>query len=115
MMLAPFLLALSFFVRAGEAGSGNSKARVTIPWFAFVFLLVVGWNSIAPLPAVLHDGATILDTWLLTMSMAALGLTTHLSAIRRAGLKPLLLAALLFAWLIVGGALVNRGIAALGI
>jgi uncharacterized membrane protein YadS len=63
----------------------------------------------------LHDGATILDTWLLTMSMAALGLTTHLSAIRRAGLKPLLLAALLFAWLIVGGALINRGIAALGI
>ena len=37
------------------------------------------------------------------MAMAGLGLGTHLSAIRRAGLKPLLLAALLFAWLVLGG------------
>jgi uncharacterized membrane protein YadS len=48
-----------------------------------------------------------LDTFLLAMAMGALGLSTHLSAIRKAGLKPLLLGALLFGWLIAGGALVN--------
>jgi uncharacterized membrane protein YadS len=41
------------------------------------------------------------------MAMGALGLTTHLSAIRKAGVKPLLLGAILFAWLIGGGALIN--------
>ena len=47
------------------------------------------------------------------MAMAALGLATHLSSIRKAGLKPLLLAAILFAWLVVGGGLINRWVPAL--
>ncbi len=32
----------------------------------------------------------------------------HLSAIRKADIKPLLLALILFAWLVVGGAVMNR-------
>ena len=110
MMLAPFLLALSFWMRRDNAHAhpGGKKSRVTIPWFAFAFLLMVGLNTVAPLSHDLHNDAIGIDTWLLTMSMAALGLTTHLSAIRRAGLKPLILASLLFGWLIVGGALINR-------
>ena len=47
------------------------------------------------------------------MAMAALGLTTHMSAIRRAGIKPLLLAGLLFCWLIAGGAAINHVVARL--
>jgi uncharacterized membrane protein YadS len=46
-------------------------------------------------------------TSLLAMAMAALGLTTHAGAIRQAGVKPLLLAGLLFTWLIGGGAIIN--------
>jgi uncharacterized integral membrane protein (TIGR00698 family) len=102
-------------MRPKATGAATGKAGVTIPWFAFAFLLMVGWNSLAPLPSAVRGSVLDLDTFLLAMSMAALGLTTHLSAIRRAGLKPLLLAALLFAWLIVGGAIINRGITALGI
>ena len=41
------------------------------------------------------------------VAMGALGLTTHVSAVRRAGARPLLLAALLFAWLVIGGLAVN--------
>jgi uncharacterized membrane protein YadS len=41
------------------------------------------------------------------MAMAALGLTTHVSAIRSAGIRPLALAAALFAWLILGGGAIN--------
>jgi uncharacterized membrane protein YadS len=36
------------------------------------------------------------------MAMAALDLMTHVSVIRAAAAKPLLLGAVLFAWLIVG-------------
>ncbi|MBC7501153.1 MAG: putative sulfate exporter family transporter [Herminiimonas sp.] len=48
------------------------------------------------------------DTLLLAMAMAALGLSTHVSAIRRAGPKPLILATFLFCWLVAGGAAINR-------
>lgn len=116
MMLAPFLLALSFWMRRDESaveGHQGRKSRLTIPWFAFAFLAMVELNTVFPLSSDLHIGIIDVDTWLLTMSMAALGLTTHLSAIRRAGLKPLILAALLFGWLIVGGALINRIVTAL--
>ena len=55
----------------------------------------------------------MLDDVLLTMAMFALGLTTHLSAIKQAGVKPLILGAIMFAWLIIGGGLINIGIASL--
>ncbi len=43
------------------------------------------------------------STLLQEKEMAALGLTTHVSALKKAGAKPLLMALVLFAWLIVGG------------
>jgi uncharacterized membrane protein YadS len=46
------------------------------------------------------------------MAMAALGLTTHVSALRQAGLKPLLLASILFAWLLLGGLAIHQGVLA---
>ena len=50
---------------------------------------------------------------MLAMAMAALGLTTHVSALKKAGAKPLLMALLLFVWLIVGGGAINLAIHAL--
>jgi uncharacterized membrane protein YadS len=47
------------------------------------------------------------------MAMAGLGLSTHVSAVRKAGIKPLALAAVLFAWLIFGGLAINTGVTAL--
>ncbi|KLU15594.1 hypothetical protein AFK69_07900 [Xenorhabdus sp. GDc328] len=57
-------------------------------------------------------GATgiLIDTIMLAMAMIALGLTTHISAIRQAGVKPILLALILFVWLVAGGLIVNQGI-----
>ena len=49
---------------------------------------------------------------MLAMAMAALGVTTHVSANRTAGIKLLMRAALLFAWLIIGGLAINAGIVA---
>lgn len=44
------------------------------------------------------------------MAMAALGPTTHVWAIRQAGVRPLALTARLFAWLIGGGLAINAGV-----
>jgi uncharacterized membrane protein YadS len=61
------------------------------------------------LPGSVVSTAVTLDTLILAMAMAALGLTTQASAIKTAGLKPLALAGILFVWLIVGGFLINAG------
>jgi uncharacterized membrane protein YadS len=47
------------------------------------------------------------------MAMAALGLRTHAAAIRHAGIKPILLASVLFLFLMTGGYLINRFVAAI--
>ncbi|WP_413737954.1 YeiH family protein [Sodalis sp. RH21] len=109
MMLAPFLLLLSAWVRRGR-GQAAPARPIALPWFALLFILVAAFNSLHLLPPRLIAGINSLDTWLLAMAMAALGLTTHIGGLRRAGIRPLLLALLLFVWLMAGGALVNLGI-----
>jgi uncharacterized integral membrane protein (TIGR00698 family) len=107
MMLAPFLLLLSGYISRGSAGKAE-KSAITIPWFAVLFIAVAGLNSFNLLPATLVHHLITADTWMLAMAMAALGLTTHISAVRQAGMKPILLATLLFVWLLVGGGAINQ-------
>lgn len=123
MLLAPFLIALSAWLARDDArqtrqgGAARhptiAPGKVAVPWFAFGFVGVVLFNSLHWLPAPVVAVATEVDTTLLAMAMAALGLGTHLGAIRKAGSKPLLLAAVLFGWLVVGGTLINRWVPAL--
>lgn len=118
MMLAPFLVMLSAWLardaRRRTVGPGDSpvKGKLAVPWFAFGFIGVVLFNSLQWLPASVVAVTTEIDTALLAMAMAALGLATQLGAIRKAGAKPLLLALILFGWLVAGGALINRWVPA---
>jgi len=114
MMLAPFLIGLSMLLaRGGVPGACGQRTKIVVPWFAFGFVAVAGLNSLQMLPAAIVSAAIDLDTVLLAMAMAALGLTTHVSALRKAGMKPLLLALLLFGWLLAGGLGINLGMRAL--
>jgi uncharacterized integral membrane protein (TIGR00698 family) len=121
MLLAPFLIALSTWLTRnrcrGAPASGDvlqaTDTRVVIPWFAFGFVGLVLFNSLNLLPVRAVSMSIQLDTFLLAMAMSALGLSTNLADIRRAGTRPLLLALFLFAWLIAGGALINRAVMAL--
>ena len=112
MMLAPFLVALSLLLaRGGRAAQpGAARAKIVVPWFAFGFVAVAGINSLHLLPPAVVGAAIDVDTVLLAMAMAALGLTTHVSALRRAGARPLLLALLLFGWLLGGGLGINLAV-----
>ena len=107
MLLAPFLLLLSAWLRAGSA-HGKGGAGVVVPWFALCFILASGFNSLHWLPAAWVGAIVQIDTVLLAMAMAALGLRTHVGAIRQAGVRPMLLATALFAYLMAGGWVVNR-------
>jgi len=113
MLLAPFLLILAAGLRrAGTlpTDGSDSRAAIPIPWFALMFIAVSGLNSTGWLPPSLVEVLIQLDTLLLAMAMAALGLRTQFSAIRQAGAKPLLLAASLFVFLTVGGLAINIGV-----
>jgi len=106
MMLVPVLLVIAFFVAKNVAGRGEeagSSSKINIPWFAILFLVVIGFNSLNLLPKELVDFINTLDTFLLTMAMSALGAETSIDKFKKAGFKPFLLAAILWCWLIGGG------------
>jgi uncharacterized integral membrane protein (TIGR00698 family) len=118
MMLAPFLVLLSAYLsrnceEAAAPAAPSHSWRGIIPWFALGFIAVAGINSMAVLPHSFVSAAIDVDTLILATAMAALGVSTQVSAIRAAGIKPLGLAALLFGWLIFGGFVINAGVSAL--
>jgi len=109
MMLAPFLLLLPLLLSSKSAASNPElRKQLSIPWFAFFFTGTALFNSLHIFPARLVEMLVQVDTLMLAMAMAALGFTTKLSSVRQAGVRPLLLALILFIWLIIGGAIISK-------
>lgn len=106
MMLVPVLLVISYSVSRAAAKHGEEAVggrKISIPWFAVLFLVVIGFNSFNLLPAGMVSFINAFDTFLLTMAMTALGAETSIDKFRKAGFKPFLLALILYVWLICGG------------
>jgi uncharacterized integral membrane protein (TIGR00698 family) len=105
IFLAPVLLIFAIIVnRFGHTHRENGSAmKITIPWFAFGFIAIIGFNSLNLFPQNIVDGINYIDTFLLTMAMTALGMETHLKKFTESGLKPFILALILFIWLVFGG------------
>ena len=108
MMLAPVLVILGFVLagRRKTAGGHKEKSKITIPWFAFGFIAVIGLNSllqyltgaesVRDIP--LNGAIEYVDTFMLTMAMTALGTETSIDKFKHAGAKPFVLAGLLSGW-----------------
>lgn len=112
MLLVPVLLVMAWRL-ATKASSADGKAsgekrKIAIPWFAFGFLAVIGFNSFGLLPAAVVSWINEFDTFLLTMAMAALGAETSFDKFKKAGVQPFMLAACLFVWLLGAGYLMAR-------
>ena len=117
IMLVPVLLVLAFTVRPQEetavAQPQARKGKIAVPWFAFIFLLVIGFNSLNIVPSVCIGYINAFDTFLLTMAMTALGTETSFDKFKKAGPRPFLLAFLLYIWLFFGGYALTRYLAPL--
>jgi uncharacterized membrane protein YadS len=72
-----------------------------------MFIGVAAINSVLRIPTEIRTVLTNTDNFILCMSMVALGLSTKISTLRQAGIKPVLLAMSLWLWLIFGGAAIN--------
>ncbi len=116
MMLAPVLLIMSYIIarvrRARHTDvATDGKSKISVPWFAFGFLLVIALNSLLQsftfIPAeVMSTGISAInsfDNFLLTMAMTALGAETSIDKFKQAGAKPFYLAGIIYLWLLFGG------------
>lgn len=83
--------------------------RRVLPVFIVVFVAAVAANTAGLVPPGLHHPLSDLATWMITAALGAIGLSTDVAHIRRAGLRPLALGAVL--WLTVG--LASLGLQAL--
>ncbi len=61
------------------------------------------FNSIIALPAALHQSLVMGGQIALAMAMAALGFETRLEKLKALGVRPMLLALILFLLLLIGG------------
>jgi len=115
MMIAPVLIILGIIISmaARKSGAEAGKVKLVIPWFAVWFVVMSGINSLNIIPEAVVADINEVDTFLLTMAMTALGMETNAAKFKQAGIKPILLALLMFVWLLVGGYFVTKWAVAL--
>ncbi|MGC8868352.1 MAG: YeiH family protein [Sulfurihydrogenibium sp.] len=107
MMLAPLLLFLSFYFAKKHSTHGVNLREIPIPWFVFGFIGMVGVNSMSVFPKDVVNLINQVDTFLLTVSMAALGIETSIDKMKKAGMKPIYSALVVFVYLFVVGYIVT--------
>lgn len=98
LAIIPICLVLDAWMRrrARRSGANGDAAGIpVVPWFLVAFLLVAGLNSFGFIPEGTHGGLHLASVFLVTVALAAIGLSTDFGALRTAGFKPLLLGGIL--------------------
>ncbi|WP_417601800.1 YeiH family protein [Pararhodobacter oceanensis] len=91
ILLAPLILSLGALARRRKGAESGGAAPT--PWFVLGFVAVMLINSFAPLPEAAQGWMISLTVFLLTMSLAAMGLEADIRALRKKGARPLILGA----------------------
>ncbi len=127
ILIAPMLIVLGLYLSylAKKRGGEGAVIKLVIPWFAVYFVGMAGVNSL--ITAYVDGSAsesmaafitsTIanineIDTFLLTMAMTALGMGTRFAKFKGLGLAPIYAAGTMFAWLLIGGYFITKGVVA---
>ncbi|MGD1854607.1 MAG: YeiH family protein [Leptolyngbyaceae cyanobacterium] len=113
MLLVPFLLLLGLLTsKKSMAGDYDTplnfqrRSKVVIPWFAVLFIVMIGLNSWFQPPLGVVNFINHADKFCLTMAMTALGLETSANKVQGVGLNLLYLGLAVSIWLVVAGLLV---------
>ncbi len=112
MMLAPLLIILSIYLAKKHSlhGATVSLREIPIPYFVFGFIAMVGVNSIGIFPQNITHVINVIDTFLMTVAMAAMGIETNINKMKGVGMKPIYVALIMFIFLFFGGILVVKTI-----
>ena len=108
IFLVPFLILLSIWLIKTGFHNKSEKIKVVIPWFAVIFIVVVGFNSFGFLGQSTITAINFLDTFALTMAMSALGIETSFDKFKNVGMKPFYLSFILFIWLMLIGYFLSK-------
>lgn len=96
LMIIPVVLVLTAVTRRRAGLAESSKTVTVVPWFLVAFLAVAGLHTAGLIPATaqaaLHQAALLF----IAIALAAVGLSTDVAALRRAGARPLLLGLILW-------------------
>jgi uncharacterized membrane protein YadS len=99
---APAIAAAGPAVPAPRARMTPRKALKLVPWFLIGFVVMAAANSAGLIPAAWHGALSQSSLFLVAVALSAIGLSTDVAALRRAGARPLLLGAML--WVTVAAA-----------
>lgn len=100
LMIVPICLALG--VTRSELPTDQRRPHFVrrtirlVPWFLIGFLLLAAVKTSGVVPAGVQGPLETTCIFLITVALAAIGLSTNLAAIRKAGSRPLLLGGLLW-------------------
>lgn len=88
-MLLPVCLAIG--VALHVRGSQAARSAPLLPWFAVVFAVLVGVNSLGFIPKPVAEAGNEVSRWFLVTAIAAIGMKTSIKALVAMGLKPVML------------------------
>jgi uncharacterized membrane protein YadS len=83
----------------GTTTAGRLSARRVlrlVPWFLIGFVVMAAANSAGVIPSGWHGALSEVSLFLVAVALSAIGLSTDVAALRRAGAKPVLLGAMLW-------------------
>jgi uncharacterized integral membrane protein (TIGR00698 family) len=78
----------------------NGGGKISIPWFIFLFVLAMIVNTYCGLPTALTDVVVYIAKKALVVTLFFIGAGLSVSMIKKVGIRPLILAVLL--WIIIG-------------
>lgn len=107
MFLAPFIFLLGQILCRFEQNEGDEKSTIIFPWFVIGFIIAAMINSLFSIPEAVKTSVHFTSQFSLALAMATLGTQTRWHIIKAAGIRPLLLAGLLFFLLMFGGFFLN--------
>lgn len=95
LWIIPLALVTMFIFRDKEGGR-----KVSIPWFIFIFILAMVANTYLPLPEIFRDIMTWVARRGMVLTLFLIGASLSLKTVREVGVRPLLLAVIL--WVVIG-------------
>ena len=95
-MIVPVAAALALYSARRSDRSNKTPWTRVVPWFLLWFLAAAALHTSGALPHVLNGAFQQLAVVLITLALGAIGLSTRLGDLRRAGPRPLLLGTLVW-------------------
>jgi uncharacterized integral membrane protein (TIGR00698 family) len=85
----------------GGSEDGKRTKQALVPWFLWLFVVMVALNSVGAFPATLQESLNTVSRACLVVAIAALGIKTSFAQLARAGWRPMLLILIETLWLAV--------------